>query len=52
MPEASGFVPRDALTGARRGEPSAVEDLPSGGVATAVGPVVVYQLPDRVVVYR
>ena len=52
VPEASGFVPRDALTGERRGDPSEVEDLPAGGTATAVGPVVVHQLDDRVDVYR
>jgi outer membrane protein assembly factor BamB len=52
VPEASGFVPRDALTGQPRGQTSAVEDLPSGGVVTAVGPVLVHQLTDRVVVYR
>jgi hypothetical protein len=52
VPEASGFVPRDALTGEVRGEPSDVEGLPAGGVATAVGPVIVHQLPDRVDVYR
>jgi outer membrane protein assembly factor BamB len=52
VPEASGFVPRDALTGERRGTPSAADDLASGGLATAVGPVVVHQLGDEVVVYR
>jgi outer membrane protein assembly factor BamB len=52
VPEAAGFVPRDALTGDVRGKTSAVEGLPADGVATAVGPVVVHQLADRVVVYR
>jgi hypothetical protein len=52
VPEASGFVPRDALTGDEVGEPSTVEGLPEGGVATGLGPVVVYQLPDRVTAYR
>jgi outer membrane protein assembly factor BamB len=52
IPEASGFVPRDALTGERRGEPSAADDVLSGGLATAVGPVVVHQLGDEVVAYR
>jgi outer membrane protein assembly factor BamB len=52
VPEASGFVPRDAVTGAQRGTASAVEGLPPGGVATAVGPVVVHQLADRIDVYR
>jgi hypothetical protein len=52
VPEATGFVPRDALTGAPVGEAAAVEDLPRRGRATTVGPVVVHQLPDRIVVYR
>jgi outer membrane protein assembly factor BamB len=52
LPEASGFVPRDALTGEQRGEPSAVAGLEPGGVATVVGPVVVHRLDDGVVVYR
>jgi outer membrane protein assembly factor BamB len=52
VPEPSGFVPRDALTGGGAGELSTVEGLPEGGMATGVGPVVVHQLPDRVVVYR
>ncbi len=52
VPEASGFVPRDSLTGDRRGEPAAADDLGSGGLATALGPVVIHQLGDEVVVYR
>jgi outer membrane protein assembly factor BamB len=52
VPEEAGFVPRDALTGAPRGEPAAVGDLASGGLATAVGPVVVHQSGDEIVVYR
>ena len=52
VPEASGFVPRDALTGERRGEPAAADDVGSGGLATALGPVVIHQLGDEVVVYR
>jgi hypothetical protein len=51
VPEASGFVPRDALTGDRRGDPSAADDVGSGGLATALGPLVVHQLGDEVVVY-
>jgi outer membrane protein assembly factor BamB len=52
VPEASGFVPRDALTGERRGDPAAADDVASGGLATAMGPVVVHQVDDQVVVYR
>ena len=52
VPEASGFVPRDPVSGDRRGEPSAADDLPSGGFATAVGPVVVHQVGDEVAVYE
>jgi outer membrane protein assembly factor BamB len=52
VPDASGFVPRDALTGEPRGEPSSATDLAPGGLATAVGPVVVHQLGDEVVIYE
>lgn len=52
VPEASGFVPRDALTGERRGDPAAADDVASGGLATAIGPVVVHQVGDEVVAYR
>ena len=52
VPESSGFVPRDSLTGDRRGEPAAADDVAPGGLATALGPVVVHQIGDEVVVYR
>jgi outer membrane protein assembly factor BamB len=52
VPDESGFVPRDALTGEQRGEPSSADGLAPGGLATALGPVVVHQLDDEVVVYR
>jgi outer membrane protein assembly factor BamB len=52
VPEASGFVPRNALTGETEGHPSTVEDVPEDGVVTGVGPAIVVQLADRVLVYR
>ena len=52
VPEDSGFVPRDALTGERRGDPAAADDVTSGGLATAIGPVVVHQVGDEVVAYE
>lgn len=52
VPEASGFVFRDVVTGEPVGDPAAVEGLAEGGVATALGPVLVHQLTDRVVAYR
>ncbi len=51
VPEDSGFVPRDVLTGERRGDSAAADDIASGGLATAVGPVVVHQVGDEVVLY-
>lgn len=52
VPEASGFVPRDPVTGERVGDPAAADDVAPGGVATALGPVVVQQVGDRIVGYR
>jgi hypothetical protein len=52
VPEASGFVPRNALTGKAAGDPSAVDDVPEDGIVSGVGPVVVVQLSDRVLAYR
>jgi outer membrane protein assembly factor BamB len=51
VPEDGGFVRRDPVSGERRGTSSA-SDVPVGGTATGVGPVVVYRLPDRVLAYR
>jgi hypothetical protein len=51
VPEDGGFVARDASTGAEVGR-SGVDGLAAGGVATPVGEVVVYRLPDRVSAYR
>lgn len=51
VPEDGGFVRRDPATGAELGR-SEVADLPVGGLAEAVGPVVVLRLPDRVLGYR
>jgi outer membrane protein assembly factor BamB len=51
VPEDDGFVQRDPLTGTRLGISTASE-VPDGGTASRVGPVVVYQLPDRVLAYR
>ena len=50
LPDEQGFSSRDPLTGAELGR-SAVEGLPSGGAASAVGPVVVLRLDDRVLAY-
>jgi outer membrane protein assembly factor BamB len=52
VPEATGFVPRDALTGDRRGDPSAADDVPAGGQATPIGPIVVHQVGGEVIAYR
>ena len=51
VPEDGAFVRRDPATGGDLGR-SAAEDLPAGGLATTIGPVVVYRLPDRVLAYR
>lgn len=51
VPEDDGFVRREPRTGAVLGR-STVDGLPPGGVPTAVGPVVVYRLDDRVLGYR
>ena len=51
VPEDGAFVRRDPATGGELGR-SAAEDLPAGGLATTVGPVVVLRLPDRVLAYR
>ena len=51
VPEDGAFVRRDPATGAELGR-SAAGDLPDGGLAAGIGPVVVYRLPDRVLAYR
>jgi outer membrane protein assembly factor BamB len=51
VPEADGFVRRDPATGAELGR-STVTDVPEGGLAAFLGPVVVYRLDDRVLAYR
>jgi outer membrane protein assembly factor BamB len=51
VPDEDGFAHRDPATGAEV-DRSAVEDLPDGGTAAVIGPVVVYRLPDRVFGYR
>jgi outer membrane protein assembly factor BamB len=51
VPDEDGFAHRDAATGAELGR-SAAEDVPDGGVAVAVGPVVVHRTADRVLGYR
>jgi outer membrane protein assembly factor BamB len=51
VPEAAGFVPRNALTGKPAGDPSVVDDVPADGVVSGVGRVVVVQLADRVIAY-
>ena len=51
VPEDGALVQRDPATGAELGR-SGVADLPDGGVAARIGPVVVLRLPDRVLGYR
>ena len=51
VPSSDGFVQRDLTTGDARGR-SAVADLAPGGVATTVGPAVVYRVGDEVHGYR
>jgi hypothetical protein len=51
VPEADGFVHRDPGTGSEL-DRSAATGVPAGGVASEIGPVVVYRLPDRVLGYR
>jgi outer membrane protein assembly factor BamB len=51
VPEDGAFVRRDPRTGDELGR-STVSGLPDGGMPSAIGPVVVYRLPDRVVAYR
>ncbi|WP_245160385.1 PQQ-binding-like beta-propeller repeat protein [Blastococcus sp. CT_GayMR20] len=51
VPDEDGFAHRDPATGAELGR-SRVDDVPAGGTATVVGPVVVYRLADRVLGYR
>jgi outer membrane protein assembly factor BamB len=51
LPDGEGFSSRDPATGAELAR-FAVAGLPSGGFASAIGPVVVLRLDDRVVGYR
>jgi outer membrane protein assembly factor BamB len=51
VPEDGAFVRRDPATGDELGR-STVSGLPAGGTPSAIGPVVVHRLPDRVVAYR
>ena len=51
VPEDGAFVARNPTTGQETGR-STVDGLGNGGVATPVGAVVVYRLPDRVTAYR
>jgi outer membrane protein assembly factor BamB len=51
VPEAAGFVPRNALTGESEGDPYAVDDVPADGIVSGVGQVVVVQLADRVLAF-
>jgi hypothetical protein len=50
VPEDGAFVRRDRATGEVLGRSGA--DVPAGGSAARVGPVVVLRLPDRVLAYR
>ncbi|MCW2637573.1 MAG: uncharacterized protein JWQ99_3940 [Blastococcus sp.] len=51
VPEDGGFAHLDPASGDRLGA-STVSDVPAGGTAAGVGPMIVYRLPDRVVAYR
>jgi outer membrane protein assembly factor BamB len=51
VPEADGFVRRDLGTGAETGRAAVDGGPPAGGLTTAVGPVLVHRLPDRVLAY-
>jgi hypothetical protein len=51
VPSADGFEQRDLATGDVTATFEA-SDLPPGGSVTAVGPVLVYRLADRVLGYR
>jgi outer membrane protein assembly factor BamB len=51
VPVADGFVRRDPASGTVLAR-SAAADVPVGGTASPVGPVVIYRLPDRVLAYR
>jgi len=51
VPDADGFSSRDPGTGAELGRSDA-DDVPEGGVASAIGPVVVYRLDDEVLAYH
>ena len=51
VPDEDGFSHRDPTSGDEVGR-SAADDVPAGGTVSAVGPVVVYRLPDRVLAYR
>ncbi len=48
VPEEGGFVSRVARTGVETGRSTVDGDLPAGGRAATIGPVVVYRLADRV----
>jgi outer membrane protein assembly factor BamB len=51
LPGGEGFTARDAATGAEL-DRFPVPGLPAGGTASAIGPVVVLRLDDRVLGYR
>jgi outer membrane protein assembly factor BamB len=51
VPDEGGFAHRDPATGAELTRSDAA-DVPAGGLASAIGPVVVLRLPDRVLAYR
>jgi hypothetical protein len=50
VPDAEGFVRRDPATGSELSRSEAA-GVPEGGVTSALGPVVVYRLDDRVLAY-
>ncbi len=51
VPEEGAFVARVARTGAETGRSTLDGELPAGGRAATIGPVVVYRLPDRVLAH-
>jgi outer membrane protein assembly factor BamB len=52
VPEEGAVVARDVRTGAELRRMTVDAEIPAGGRAATVGPVVVYRLADRVLAYR
>ncbi|WP_409332163.1 PQQ-binding-like beta-propeller repeat protein [Trujillonella humicola] len=52
VPEDGALVTRDSRTGEELGRSTVAGELPAGGRAATIGPVVVYRLADRVLAFR